>query len=274
MLAHLRTRHMALAVLSSMLVLATACSSVFGIGSPSDLEGTLAAQGAILSDLATQVAGQSETERNQWEAISSLATKMPYALGWITPVPPGVTISPTPYVPGDHGPPDPAGSFGYPPETRTGDPNLDWILDSVLLGDPPLTLDLVLLTTTACETTEGLGGPPKCEPGEPEGTLVQGLPVSYGEGTFLRAKNAQSALNFSVLDLIAVYRVPDTAYQADYWPAGEYGIVFTTGDGGFLHVITLILEDGKIVRIDFTPMAPSDLTWAPIDDFVLPPLDR
>ncbi|HSR47593.1 MAG TPA: hypothetical protein VLL77_06340 [Anaerolineales bacterium] len=270
MLAQLRTRHMALALLISMLVLATACTSVFGIGSPSDLESTQAAQGAILSDLATQVAGQDETESRQWEAISYLSTQMPYAVGWITPIPPGVTISPTPYLPGGQAPAD---IHGYPSETRTGIAGLDRILDAVLTGSPPLTLDLVRLTTTACSTAEGLGGPPKCQDGETEGTLVQVLPVSYGEGTFIRSSNAQSALDFSVMDLLAVYRVPATAYRADYWPAGEYGIVFTTGDGGFLHVITLIIEDGKIVRIDFTPMAPSDLTWAPIDDFVLPPLD-
>lgn len=259
--------------LACMLVSATACSSLLEGGRSAGVEGTLVAQGTILSNLATEVADHSETEFWQWEAISYISTQMPYALGRITPIPSGVTISPTPYVPGGHGPPDPASSVGYPPETRTGDPSLDRILDSALLGDPPLTLDLVLLTTTACETTEGLGGPPKCQDGEEEGTLVQVLPVSYGEGTFLRSSNAETALGFSVLDLLAIYRVPATAYRADYWPAGEYGIVFSTGDDGFLHVITLIIADGKIVRIDFTPMAPSDLTWAPIDDFLLPPLD-
>jgi hypothetical protein len=45
------------------------------------------------------------------------------------------------------------------------------VIEAFLFGTVMDRIDLVSYTTTACTTADGLGGPPKCESGEAEGTL-------------------------------------------------------------------------------------------------------
>ena len=108
----------------------------------------------------------------------------------------------------------------------------------------------------ACSNVVGLGGPPECLPEEPEGTLVKVFPVSSGEGFYVRSDQIRETLDFEVRGLFAVYRVPVDAYESEGWPAGEYGVVFTSEEGGHPHVITVIVDQGKIVRLDFIPAWP------------------
>ncbi|MGW8227107.1 MAG: hypothetical protein ACWGOY_15300, partial [Anaerolineales bacterium] len=67
------------------------------------------------------------------------------------------------------------------------------VIEAILYGSITDRAELVSYTTTACTTADGLGGPPKCEPGEAEGTLVEVLPILAGEGTFSRPESVQSA---------------------------------------------------------------------------------
>lgn len=62
-----------------------------------DLIETVAFQSTMLAHLSTQALGQEQTDQAQWDAISYLATQMPFALELITPIPPGITTTPTPY---------------------------------------------------------------------------------------------------------------------------------------------------------------------------------
>ena len=94
------------------------------------------------------------------------------------------------------------------------------VLDSILFGSIDQRRELVSYTTTACTTADGLGGPPKCESGKAEGTLVQVLPILSGEGTFSTPDNIDQALDFVVMDLYTIYQLPQDAIQDDYWPAG------------------------------------------------------
>jgi len=139
--------------------------------------------------LSTQVAQQEQTNASQWDAISYLSTQMPFALELITPVPPGVIITRTPYEPSDQVTgstftPTPSASIDieYSPDMRTGINEIDQVIDVMMDTNIDARLALVQFTKTACTTKDGLGGPPKCEPSEADGTIVDAFPVSSGEG--------------------------------------------------------------------------------------------
>jgi hypothetical protein len=265
------------AMLVSFVLCLSACT-ITGSGSADfDLEHAISAQSTEIAKLSTQVADQEKTNQRQWEAISYNLTQMPYALGLITPIPPGVTITPTAYVPEEQIPgltatPEPALGIEYPPHWRTGIQEIDKIIDVVMSDDIETRIELVGFTTSACTTGDGLGGPPRCNPEEEDGKIVEAFPVSYSEGTQVRPENIDKVMNFSVRGLLAVYRVPDDAYETEYWPSGEYGVVFSSENGDYPHMIVLLVERGQIVRLDFViGWPPFDLIWDRSDEFILPP---
>ena len=263
------------------IVILSACASSPDRYRNAALEETVSAQGTQMAHLSTQVAQQEQTNAFQWDAISYLSTQMPFALELLTPIPPGIIITRTPYQPSDQVTrstftPTPPVSIDieYPPYMRTGIKEIDQVIDVMMDKDIDARLDLVHFTTTPCTTTtDGLGGPPKCELGEVDGTIVDAFPVSSGEGYYVRPENIQRIFGFTVRGLIAVYVVPEDAYHTDYWPAGEYGLIFTSEDGGSPHVITVLVEDGLIVRLEFNPgWPPFDLVWGKSDEFILSPI--
>ena len=239
---------------------------------------TLSVQSTWIANLSTQVVGQEQANQSQWEAIGSLYTQMPYALGVITPTPPGQMNqpTPTPYVPIDSSTmqtPTPYLDIEYPPETRTGIEEIDHVIDTILKGDENTRLDLVRYTTTACEMGSDLGGPPNCTGEETSGSLIEVFPVDYEGELYYRPRQIQGIFGFAVRGLLAVYKVPEEAFQADYWPAGEYGVVFTSEEGGEPHIIVVLIEDGKIVRLEI------EYTWPPFttvrdrsNEFLLTPI--
>lgn len=219
---------------------ATACTA----NNP-NLEATVAAQSTWIAHLSTQVGEQVETNRLQWDSISAMATQMPPAVQIVTPVTAGATIIPTEIIPQV-----PIQSV-YPPGARSELPEVDAVIEAVLNGTLEDRLSLVQLSQTACTTSEGLGGPPQCEAGESEGTLVQAFPVAYSEGVMVRQEGIANVFNFNVWGLLGVYTVPPDAYQTDFWPAGEYGVVFAPEDISAPYLIIFYVEDGKIVRLAF-----------------------
>ena len=269
-----------LVAIALVIITISACASSLGRYNDAGLEETISAQSTWIAHLSTQVAQQEQTNASQWDAISYLSTQMPLALELITPIPPGIIITKTPYQPSDQVTrptftPTPPLSIDieYPPDMRTGIKEIDQVIDVMRDTDIDARLDLVKFTTTPCTTTGGLGGPPKCEPGETDGTIVDAFPISTGEGYFVRPDNIQGVFGFSVRGLLAVYVVPEDAYHTDYWPAGEYGIIFTSKEGGSPHVIIVLVEDGSIVRLEFYPgWPPYDLIWEKSDEFILPPI--
>jgi hypothetical protein len=263
-----------------IIFISTACG-LSGIGSEeSALRGTVAVQSTYISHLSTQVKGLEQVNQSQWDVISYNSTQMPYALGLITPIPPGITLTFTPYPPDDQPidvtfTPTPSLSIDieYPPDTRTGIEGIDRVIDAIMSQDIDHKLELVRYTESACTTSDGLGGPPKCESGEADGTKVEAFPVSSGEGHHVRLDDIQKTFDFTVRGLFAVYVVPEDAYQADFWPAGHYGIVFTSEEGGYPHTVTVLVEDGQIVRLDFGfGWPPFETIWSKSDEFILPPM--
>jgi len=147
------------------------------------------------------------------------------------------------------------------------------VIEAFLYGTSIDRAKLVSFTTTACTTADGLGGPPKCESGEAEGTQVEVLPVLAGEGTFSRPESVEGALDFVVMGLFAVYRLPDDVFQADYSPTGEYGVIFTRETNAVPFPITVIVEDGRIVRMQHhIATDPQELiSQLPVETIVLTP---
>jgi hypothetical protein len=145
-------------------------------------------------------------------------------------------------------------SYGFLVEVQSGSallPDLQplrEIASAALQGDPAALSNFVRLTQSACTTADGLGGPPKCLTGEDAGTLVEAFPIGGVEGQFVRADELSQTLALAAESLVGVYRVPQPAVDEDYWPAGEYGLLFATGG---VSPVSLIVEDGQVVRLDF-----------------------
>ena len=239
----------------------TACDSSPVEPIQNQLDATLSMQNTKIAQLATHVSEQEQTSASQWEVLSNISTQMPYALKIITPMPPDVTPVPTTYHEGE-----------YPLDTRTGNPEVDTVIEAFLFGENIARTELVQLTESACTLADGFGGPPKCMAGEAEGTLVLAFPVLYSEGVHMRPNELQAIFDFSVRGLVAVYQVPKSAYTESYWPAGEYGIVFTSIDGNIPHTVIVFTAAGKIVRLESNPgLLPSDTLAARSDAFILPP---
>lgn len=138
----------------------------------------------------------------------------------------------------------------YPPGTRTGWPDLDAIIDAVLAHDFDTLRGLTRYTPVGCTAFEALGGPPKCQADEPEGTIVEVVPLlGPGEGSHLRKEEYESWSGPDALGLLAVYRPSSATFSDENYPKGEFAIVFLDGNG--ISDLTLHVSQGKVVRFDF-----------------------
>jgi hypothetical protein len=153
----------------------------------------------------------------------------------------------------------------------TGIGIVDEVIAAVLSGDGDVTYPLISFTTAGCTTAEGLGGPPKCLPGQPEGDPVNYLPVlGPGEGVTVPPDEISSLLPFPVESLYGVYRVPDDALEEPGWPVGEYGLVFASTDS-FTPALTLRVDEGGIVRADYHMEQPGEVLERDAGEVILGP---
>lgn len=148
--------------------------------------------------------------------------------------------SPTPVV-------DSQGTFSL--ETRTGIAEIDPILAAVASRDRDRLESLIQYTTAPCTTQDGLGGPPKCREGEVEGTLIEALPSISSEGSFIRRLEIDRWIGVDASALFAVYRTVEGRFEEEFYPRGEYAIVFITS--GSEPAVALRILDGRIVRVDY-----------------------
>ena len=167
-------------------------------------------------------------------------------------------------------PPGPSAPASPLPEGRTGIAELDAIIAAVLEGGAAELASLVDYTESKCTLAEGLGGPPKCLPGEQEGTVVEVLPFLGPEGSFIRKADISTWQGIDVSDLHAVYEVSDAAYSDPDYPAGEYALVFTGGASGYGSV-TLQVTGGRIVRIDYGLRAGPEIRSQDVVRYLVPP---
>jgi hypothetical protein len=136
----------------------------------------------------------------------------------------------------------------------TGLPELDQLAKVILTNDLAARRELVRYTTAGCSNADGLGGPPKCQPGQSEGTPVDYLPVlGPGEGVPVLPEAIDETLDFQAEELYAAYRRADEPVRDIYYRPGEYGLFFTTGEQGAAIQYVLVHADmaGRIVRLDY-----------------------
>jgi len=136
----------------------------------------------------------------------------------------------------------------YPLSTRVGVADVDAVLAAVESGDPQQLRDLLRFTSVNCTTADGLGGPPKCQDDEVDGTPVEVLPFLGPEGNFLHKANVDDFPGVNVIGVYAVYRNSDTAYSEEAYPVGEYAILLKAEENQ--PNVILQVRSG-IVRIDY-----------------------
>ncbi len=136
------------------------------------------------------------------------------------------------------------------PRNLTGIPELDQIVSIVLNGNIDEQQSLIEFSEMGCTNAEGLGGPPKCEASEAEGSPVEVLPFLGPEGHFIRKADIDTWEGLNVTGLFAAYEVSDKAYSDANYPAGDYALVFLDA-GSPETTITLQIKNGRIVRIDY-----------------------
>ncbi|MCC6904257.1 MAG: hypothetical protein IT326_00340 [Anaerolineae bacterium] len=148
------------------------------------------------------------------------------------------------------------------------------LVEAFLTGDISDRRELVQFLSTACTAADGLGGPPKCAPGEAEGTLVEVFPVLESEGYFARPSEIDRILDFTVDGLYAVYRPSPGSDPEAYWPTGEYALLFERQSAGISLPITAFAQDGRLVRLAFSyPAEPAALLdQIPTDQVLLDPV--
>lgn len=146
--------------------------------------------------------------------------------------------------------PQPTVAEGFHPlTTRTGNKDIDPVLDVVASGDIQGLRSLIQFTNTKCTRREGLGGPPKCREREAEGTPVEVLPSFGPEGSFIHKDEIENWTGVGASGLYAVYEVSSNAYSDKDYPAGKYAAIFLTEENEF--AMSLQVTNGRIVRVDY-----------------------
>lgn len=132
---------------------------------------------------------------------------------------------------------------------------------------------LVEYVSTACTTADGLGGPPKCNPGESEGTMVEVFPILATEGHFVRPEEINPALEIVAKGLYAVYRPLPTPNAEDWWPSGDYALLFDREFNDIPNPVTALVQDGKLVRLVFSiGITPAQiLDGIPVEQILITP---
>jgi hypothetical protein len=155
----------------------------------------------------------------------------------------------------------------------TGIGVVDQAIDIILSNDLDARRDLISYTTAGCTTAEGLGGPPKCEPDQADGTPVTYFPVlGPGEGSPVLPENIEGTIDIAVEDLYAVFRRLDPTEIDEFYPAGVYGLVFTLAvESGLTGVTVRLNDEGQIIRLDFFIQPPETLIDGEGIELLIPP---
>ena len=134
-----------------------------------------------------------------------------------------------------------------PLSTQTGIPVVDQILSAVSAGDRQGLRALVEFTEAKCTKVEGLGGPPRCQEGEAEGTETEVLPFLGGEGSYLRKEEIGNWPGIAS-GLYAVYEVSPAVSSEQYFPVGKYVILLVNAENA--SGAALRVGERGIVRVD------------------------
>ncbi len=251
-------RCLSVCVFLSVLLLLVACGSPVDEQEPDDLVDLDPAATASLA-IQTTLPPTEETAAPTrlstampTETATPTATAMPTEMATAEPTQTPTataTIAPDPTSP-------------VPRDTRTGIPEIDFVIDTVLSNDLEARQALVRFVTLGCTTAVALGTTPMCENGQAEGTLVDFFPLGGpGEGHSVPASEAGRVLGFEAESLYAAYVVSEDLPDRADFPLGTYALFFTTVSSGQSNNVSVILrvnDEGYIVRLDGLAGMPLD----------------
>jgi hypothetical protein len=139
-------------------------------------------------------------------------------------------------------------------EPVTGIPEVDVVIAAVEAKNLDALLALVEWQETACTTVtgQGAGGPPQCEVGQADGTVVRIFPIAACEGYTVRDPGGEMFKFIGeVAALHSVVEAPTYERPSPWWPVGDYYVNFRADVSGEPVGMRLVIEDGKIVLIFF-----------------------
>jgi hypothetical protein len=158
-----------------------------------------------------------------------------------------------------------------PQGVQTGIDAVDTIIKTFLEYRYEARVPLVRTLRTACVEAEMAVGPPLCESGQDPGSMVVVFPYRYGRGSrYVTPEELSSFLEFPLAGLYSVRRVPENAFEQDFWPAGEYSVMLVAADGEL--GVELLIEGENVVRIEFWPITPVEALEGYYGGYILPPI--
>lgn len=145
--------------------------------------------------------------------------------------------------------PQPTENTAAPPVATPGDGNNGGIsaqqavIDAARAGDVETLRSFVRATGVACVTVvEGIGGPPQCRDGQPEGTVVQVVQVADCEGHLDRVEELQLPLYENGVPFVNAFAAPE-----QFAIAGDTVLVFQGASPGIPEQgIAIIMDRGAI----------------------------
>lgn len=195
--------------------------------------------------------GDSSAEQSVTASATALPTASPTAEATSTPLV-AATPSPTPVATTPPATPPPAPVTTPTVEElntrRTGDPQIDSVIDA-LLGLDPSALDAIVRTQSAIchEQSLGIGDLEVCPAGVAAGTEVEFFPTGVCEGFPLHQPPYVSLQIPDRVRLVAVIRVEPRPEPIPFWPDGSHLIIFQ--EVGDPRVVTgVYVEAGEVVR--------------------------
>jgi DNA-binding CsgD family transcriptional regulator len=176
----------------------------------------------------------------------------------------------------------PAGGIPVPTPTPsprlTGDAATDRIVRALVDGDIQTIFSSFVFYPEPCAANpQGVGSPPKCPPGVPDGGVVQMARVMACERTYLRTSDDFQQLFKPVYHyphwLYAIYRTDGTT-KFDFVPGGKLAIVVAAGLINSEAASTWYVEDGRIVGalLGCGGKASDAVEGIPASEFLISPL--
>jgi len=128
-------------------------------------------------------------------------------------------------------------------------PEVDRVVEAVRANNHQALVDMVGYQQLACSNASvATGEVPRCRFGEAEGTVVEVVRYGGCEGAYLRRDDVPNAIQH-LLDprpqVYAAFKAPED------WAQGDYAVVLTSSEQGRPVATELVLENGKIVVLDF-----------------------
>jgi Tol biopolymer transport system component len=171
-----------------------------------------------------------------------------------------------------------------PVPTVTGVAEVDAVIRVVVSGDVEALRQLIQYTQVHCKADPEMAGTsPRCRPDEPDGTLVDVLPIDYrGSGPVVRADQIDWTLDTLMEpknEVYAVYGAWTTTFPpvGGTWrdrPPDEYVVVFSQDlAGGGVFGQSVVVAEGRVVRIKLGGGSPPSAVIAGVwpNAFVVPP---